>query len=258
MRDLNITSNRSVERAIDIIDSFTTTKPSLTIDEICELTKLPKATAYRLLYTLERRGVIRYDQHSAQYKLGFKLFEYSQVLSSSIDLLKEAEDILTELQVKTNQTVLMSMLDGDSMVYVFKRENQVGLKYSSSISQRRPLTYGVLGRALIAFLPQPQIDQILSQDLPKWTPHTTTDKHLLQDKLQKARRDLICVETDETNIGVTGIGAPIFNKKGEAFAAAGILGPTIQFSNQELQTAMNLLKEAAHAISVRMGYEPIR
>ncbi|MEB3100135.1 IclR family transcriptional regulator [Ferviditalea candida] len=256
MRDLNINTIRSIDKAFDILNSFTPDTPAQTIDEIMKHTKLPKSTAYRLLYTLEGNGVIRYDPQTLKYKPGFKLFEYSQVLASSLDIVKESEQILTELQNQTGKTVLMSLLEGDTMVYVFKRESQVGLKYASSAGERRPLTYGIFGRVLLAFLPDDRLKAILSKPLPKSTTYTPIDKTVLIEKLMNIRHEFVAVEIDETNIGVTGIGAPIFNIEGSIIAAIGVLGPTAHFSDNELNETKQLVKDSAQRISQKLGYSP--
>ena len=154
MRELNIKSVRAIERAADILNAFTLENPSLTVDEIMERVQLPKTTIYRILYTLESVGLIRYDQKTQKYMLGLQILGYAGVLSSNLDIKKEAEDILMELQIKAKQTVTMAVPEGLILTYVYKRENSEGMKYSSYIGLRRPLHYGVLGHVLMAYLPR--------------------------------------------------------------------------------------------------------
>lgn len=214
---------------------------------------------YRLLYTLENRGLIKYEESEQKYRLGFKFLEYSNALSSSLDIVKEAEDILTQLHHKTQQTTLLVILEGDHIVYVLKREKQVGLKYASSVGQRRPVSYGALGRSIMAFLPEEKISQLLDQGVPKLTPYTTTDRDQVIKQLNQIRKEKVYVEKNETTLGVTAIASPIFAASGEVMAAIGIVWPSIQLSTEDLEKVKGLVKEAGQEISARMGYgEPIK
>ncbi|MET3289793.1 UNVERIFIED_CONTAM: IclR family KDG regulon transcriptional repressor [Brevibacillus sp. OAP136] len=256
MRELKIDYIQSVDKSIDILDVFSTSKPSLTIEEIMKQTKIPRTTAYRLLYTLERRGLIVYDSSTSTYQLGLQFFKYFRTLSSSLNIVNIAEPILGDLQSQTGQTVLMCLLEGNMIVFVSKRESDVGLKYSSSVNEKKPVTFGVLGRAIMAFMPKEQIEAILEEPLPQWTPFSIVDKDELMKQLEEIKNNKIGVETDETTVGVSGIGAPIFNEKGNAIAAIGVLGPTITFSTEEMKTAKLLLGQAALEISEKLGYKP--
>ncbi len=255
MRKLNIDYNHSVDKAIDILDVFTLSKPALTIEEIIKLTGLPKTTAYRLLYSLERRGIIHYDSSSATYKLGLQLFRYYRILSASLDILTVATPILKDLQREIGQTVLMSLLEGENMVYVFKKESEAGLKYSSSVHESKPITYGVVGKVYMAYKPAEYHESLTENPIPKWTPHTVVDKETLIKRFREIRQEKVAVETDETNIGVTGIGTPIFNAEGEVFAAIGVVGPSIHFAPEDIERAKDLTRQAGEKISTKLGYE---
>lgn len=123
MRNVNINSIRAVDRAIDVLETFSLKATSLSIDEIACTAKLPKATTYRLLYTMERRGLIQYDESTLRYRLGLRLLKFGGLVTASLDLHNEAEDILIELFQQTQQTVLMTVLEGDEMVYIFRQEH---------------------------------------------------------------------------------------------------------------------------------------
>ncbi|MFF5818043.1 IclR family transcriptional regulator [Lysinibacillus capsici] len=255
MRSLNIEYNHSVDKAIDIIDAFSISKPALTIEEIIKHTGIPKTTAYRLLYTLERRGIISYESNTSTYKLGLQLFRYFRVLSSSLNVVNEAEPILTELQNKTGKTVLLSLYEGDNMVFVFERATEGGLIFSPYLNKRKPITFGVLGKIFMAFLSEDELDILLKNPLPNYTPNSIVDKDTLLKQLKEIRKDKIAFEKEEADIGVAGIGAPIFNADGNVFAAIGIFGPTIYFTPETFETEKNLLDFAAKEISAKMGFE---
>ncbi|TDF93229.1 IclR family transcriptional regulator [Paenibacillus piri] len=254
MRQINMESNRSIDRAFDVLQVFTIERPSLTKEEISKLTDIPVSTVYRILYTLERRSLVRFDPDTLCYSPGFRLIEFGSLISSILDVHREAESFLNDLHVQTRQTVLMAISDGDQILYVFNKENYDGLKFSSHVGQRRPYIYGILGPVLLSYLPNKQIERILEIPVPKHTPYTTTDPDLIRKRLQLIKDNGFYIESDETNIGVTGIGAPVFDVRKEVIAAVGVIGPSVQLVGEVLEQAKVALLTATQGISSKMGY----
>ena len=127
MRDVNMGSIRSIDRAIDILEAFTVEKPSLSTEELAKLTKIPHSTVYRILCTLERRGLVQFDEKTLKYKPGVRLFQFSALVSNVLDVQQEAEELLDNLHYKTGQTVLMAIRDEDQILYIYKKEKYEGL-----------------------------------------------------------------------------------------------------------------------------------
>lgn len=254
MRDVNMGTIRSIDRAIDILQAFTIERSLLNVDELAKITAIPNSTVYRILCTLERRGLVQFDEKLAAYKPGLQLMSFGSLISSVLDIRQVAEELLIDLQLKTSQTVLMAVEDGDQIIYIFKKENYEGLKFSSVEGQRRPFTYGVLGPALLAFLPENRIERILSISPSPHVRYQPIDEATMRQRLIQIRQDQFYIESNETNLGVTGIGSPIFGTNGEVIAAIGVIGPAIQLDHQ-LERVKPILLETAQRISAKMGYK---
>jgi len=253
MSDVNISHIRSITRAIDILQCFSINRPALSIEEITKITELPKSTVYRILVTLKSRDFVQFNEKTLEYTPGLRLMEFGFLLPVVLNVQSQAEEILINLFHKTKQTVLLAIPEDEYISYIFKKENQEGLKYSSSVGHKKPYIYGVLGPAMLAFMPEDEIDRILSMPINRRTAFTVTDKGILKDRLQQIRQVGYYIESDETNVGVTGIGAPILGMKGEPIAGFGVIGPSVQI-NPELDQLIPLVLEASRAISIRMGY----
>jgi len=254
LRQVNMNSVRAIDRAVELLEVFTIDRPALTIDEITAATKLPKTTAYRILYTLERHGLIHYDPKTLKYRLGLKILELSATLTSVLDVRREAEDILIDLQMKARQTVVMAVPEHDSLVYIFKRENPEGFKYSSVLGQRRPLHFGVLGQIMLAYLSEQELDRYLSTHaLERHTAHTITDADLLKKKLAQIRSEKVNVDMEETFEFGNAIGAPVFNAEGKLIAAVGMIGPSADLNREKIAELKPVIRDVGIEISRRMG-----
>lgn len=256
MREVNLKSIRSIERAIDILQTFSIEHTSLTMKEISEMTKIPTSTVYRILCTLENRGFVKFIEQKSAYQLGLRLMEFSYLLSFTLDLGKEAEELLHDLHYETKQTVVMAIKDGDEILYIYKKENHEGLKFSSHVGQRRPFLYGILGPVLLAFLPKSYIEKIIELSNIPHTPYSIMDDETWRSRLFEINKNNIYVETNETNVGVTGVGAPIFDVNNEVIAAIGVIGPAIQIDNK-IDEIVKATLETSKKISYRMGYQQV-
>jgi DNA-binding IclR family transcriptional regulator len=256
MRDVNMNSVRAIDRAIDILNVFSVDHPVLTIDKIISMTKLPKTTAYRILYTLELRGLIQYDQKKQTYRLGLKMLEYAGTLTTFLDVRQEAEEILIKLQTETKQTVIMAMVEQETFVYVFIRENPVGFKYSSYIGMRRPNNFGVLGQIIMAFSTEDELNRLLTKyPLTKMTSKTVTDLNVLRDRFKKITEEQVYADMEETYEGGVAVGAPVFDAEGKLIAAIAAYGPAWELNGEHLESVKLMVKDAANQISLKMGYK---
>ncbi|GAB7386398.1 DNA-binding transcriptional regulator KdgR [Bacillaceae bacterium] len=255
MRKINLAPIRSVERAIEILNCFTFEHHQLSIEEIMQKTGLAKATAYRLLWTLEKNGLVHYDGKENVYRLGYKMAEYGGIVLENLDIRREAEPFLTQLHQETKQTIVMAVRQEDTFQYLFKYDSDDGFQPLSYVGKRRLLHYGALGTIFMAYLPPEEAEKILEKyPLVAHTPHTITDKNEYLSRLQKVREQGYFIDVDETFIGFTAISAPVMNAKREVIAAVAIAGPSFRFAGAARAEYLHLLRKTASNISQRLGY----
>ena len=251
----NIYSIRVVERAIQLLNCFSFQQKEHTMGELAQLTNLSKSTVFRILQTLEKHKFIVYDQQSNQYSLGMKLFELGGIIFSSLSLRKAASPFLDHLGAKVNHTVLMGILENDELVYVDKREGNEPTKLTSEIGKRRPPYFGMLGKTLMAFLPEKEVDDLLTRySLKKVAPRSITDPKKFKRSLKEIRGKGYTYEYSEAVEGVIGIAAPIRNHLRKVVAAVGIAFPAFSANEQKIKDIIQLVTETTKEISVAMGF----
>src|SRR5690554_5606741 len=118
MNRVNMPSIRSIERAIDILLAFSR-KKTATIQELAEITKIPHSTVYRILCTLEGKKMVQYNEKTAKYKPGIKLFEFNTLIPHVLDVRQDTEEVLDDLHFKTGQTTNMAVRDNDQIIYIY-------------------------------------------------------------------------------------------------------------------------------------------
>lgn len=248
-------SIRSIERALKVIDCFTTGKNLLTIGELACLTNLSKSTVFRILQTLEKHRFISHDYETNRYSLGMKLFELGGIVSSSFSLRKIASRFLDKLEKKINHTILMGILEDGELVYIDKREGKEDLKLTSEIGKRRPPYYGMLGKTLMAYLSENEIDNLLKKyPLKKVASRSITDPKKFKKSLKKIQKKGYTYEWSEAVEGVIGIAAPIRDHHGKVVSAIGVAIPKFNREKINKEEIIKLVLDTANEISKALGF----
>jgi DNA-binding IclR family transcriptional regulator len=112
------------------------------------------------------------------------------------------------------------------------------------------------GKAILAFLPDTRIEQILTlYGLPKLTSNTITSVRSYKKELQQVKACGFATAFDENAYGLTTIGAPVRNSDGEVVAAMTIMMPSMKIPKEKFIS--NFKKKVVHTadqISLAMGY----
>ncbi len=248
--------NRSLERALQIIDAFTEDRQSLTSVQLSEILDLSRATVLRLCTTLLNYGYLKQDRESRRYSLGMRLFEQGSIVFHSLSIRKVASPHLTELLQLLGKTVFLAVLDNDVLIYLDKREDDRSLiRFTSKLGTRRPPYWGMCGPMLMAYLPDSEVERLLDKTpLTACTKKSITDKEEFKAWLRRIREEGTVIDVETSLDGITGVAAPIRDFSGQVVAS---LGAALLSSSADAKTLRRLLKEvskSARAISKELGH----
>jgi DNA-binding IclR family transcriptional regulator len=248
--------NRSLERALKILCVFNANRQILTLSQLSSVLDLPKATVSRLCSTLIKYDFLGYNQQSKQYSLGLKLFELGSVVFSSFSLRRVASRHLTELQSKLGKTVFLGILQDCDLLYIDKKEDfRNPIRFASDIGTRRPPYFGMLGQALMAFLPDKEVDRLLQKcPLTSSTRKSITKEREFRDKLRTVREQGFAIDEETALEGITGIAAPIRDFTNRVVAAVGVGFISLSEDSKGLKKIVKDVLRTAHTISQELGY----
>ena len=247
---------QALERALDILDSFSYQRRKMNLAEVVSLLGLKKATAKRLLANLTDRGYLKLDPQTKRYELGLRLFELGGVVHASFSVRKAATVHMRWLRDQTGLSVLMGQCQNDHLVYVEKFDGTSEIKISSAVGEHRPLHFGMLGQILMAYMPIEKAQHILVKTpLEAFTPNSITDKDAFWLRLAEIREKGFLIENGEAHQGITGFAAPIRDSSREVVAALGAALPLPDYaSERQINTYMSMVRKAAETISSELGY----
>ena len=163
----------TVERAADVLTLFVRTRgATLGVTEIAHELGLSKAAVHRILASLCSRDYVQEDTSTRRYSLGHAAFELGLTYLARIDVRALAAPELAWLSRQTQETATLSVLVGDGRIYVDQVTPPREIVMSVPLGHRFPLHAGSSSKALLAFLPDDEVERYLGGGLEPLTEST--------------------------------------------------------------------------------------
>jgi DNA-binding IclR family transcriptional regulator len=248
--------NRSLERALQILNSFTPERRSLTLGQLSEIQNLSRATVLRLCSTLVTYGFLHQDSLSKEYALGLRLLELGGIVLHSFSLRKTASPFLDQLHKKLGKTLFLAVLEQGQLIYIDKREDaQNPITFTSKIGTRRPPHWGMLGPMIMAHLSDSEVEELLEKNpLKATTKKSITRKEAFKKWLARVRAEGVAVDVERTFEGITGLAVPIRNFRGKVVASLGVCFISSSVDSREMKRIISEAQKTALEISEKIGY----
>lgn len=246
-----------LDRTLGILDVLAEARVEMGPAELAERLSLHKSTIHRLLRVLERHRFIRRNPNHGKYGLGMRLFELGSRAVAQLDLRERAEPFLRRLVGETGETAHVCVLEGTEMMSVANAEGPRTLRTPATVGRRTPVHCTSVGKALMAYLPERTIDELLARvRLTQYTRNTITTRAALKADLQRIRERGYAVDNEEIEEGLRCVGAPIRNYTGRVVAAMSIAGPVFRVTNERLPALARAVVAASRDLSRDIGYRP--
>ncbi len=249
---------QSLDRGLRILFILAEYK-SRGVTELAGDLQVNKSTVFRLLETMEMRGLVQQDEVTAKYRLGMGILQISDGLIKNLDIIGVARPILKQLMTATKESAHLCAFSNDKVYVVDQVKSNYVMKVSAAIGQDEPIYCSSVGKCILAYLPEDRIEKILNEtEFIPYTKKTKTSKKEILKELAEIRSRGYALDDEELSEGVRCIAAPIFNFKGEVKNSIGISGPSLRISMDNLSPYIDNLKIAAGGISYGIGYREAR
>ena len=245
---------RALARGLDILEALARAEDRiLGVSAIAQLVGLDKATVSRLLQTLIAAGYVVREPTSRQYRLTGKIFHLAHVASAGLDLLGLARPHLRQLRDRLNETVHLGVLEGLSVVYLDKLESGNSIQLVSAVGQTMPLHSTSLGKAMLAALPEEELEAKLSQmDFASRTPRTIGDAGELRLEVRRTRQRGYATDDRENEPLGACVAAAIVGADGRLVGAISVAGPHFRIRDHFEAFGM-AARETAQEIARELG-----
>ncbi len=248
---------QSVDRAVSVLEILAHAGQA-GVTEIAAELGVHKSTAFRLVASLEARELVEQDSDRGKYRLGLGILRLAGATTARLDVVQEARPKARALADETGETVNIAVLSEGAALYLDQVAGSSSVQSHNWVGQRIPLHATSNGKTLLSGLSDERVRREAGPELPAYTPMTVTDLDVLVKQVEQVREAGFVVVSDELEIGLTAVAAPLRNSYGDVVASLSISGPTFRFDEDAVEDARRHVVAAAEEISARLGWRPPR
>ncbi|HEY4358952.1 MAG TPA: IclR family transcriptional regulator C-terminal domain-containing protein [Acidobacteriaceae bacterium] len=240
----------SLARGLVVIQAFTPQSPQMTISQLSARTGLSRAAVRRCLYTLCKLGFAGTDE-AQRYSLRPKMLTLANTYTASSTLASAAQTILERMSAALGESFSVATLDGEDIVYIARTSVTRVMSVDLHVGSRLPAFCTSMGRVLLAYLPQDQLEQYLMRaTFTQYTPRTITSADKLRLALRNVRRNGYALCDQELEIGLRSLAVPVQAPNGRVVATVNLSGHAPRMPMLEMQTRfLPHLRNAANELS---------
>jgi DNA-binding IclR family transcriptional regulator len=224
--------NQSVERAVRLLGFFSPEEPELSLAELTTRLGTSRATTHRYTLALRRVGLLRFDPGAAVYSLGPRIVELAATALAGLRIVRLAGPTMERLVAELNETVVLSIWDGEQPVVVRVDDNTDRLvRIVVRTGARLPRAESAQGKIFLTFGADPG-------ELP-------------DNERAEIEQTRIAVNSQVVE-GIRAIATPIF-QGGELTAAMALVGTISSLPDDPRSEPAARLRAAAEALSAELG-----
>jgi DNA-binding IclR family transcriptional regulator len=228
-------------RAAKILDAFTGDVLDLSLTQLAERASLPKSTCYRFAERLCSLGWL--EHASSGYRIGIRLFEIGELATSRSRLCGAALPELQQVAIGLGCVAHLAVLDGPEIVYLLKVPAR-GLSVPTREGGRMPTYCTALGKALVAFSNDDELERVIESGLEARTCNTIVNPAALRQEISEIQRAGYATDRGEFTSGLACVAVPV-RGSGRAVGAISLTGHS---ETLDLNKATRVLLRSAPTI----------
>lgn len=248
----------SLERGLTILEILAKSRAGLSLSQVTRQLSLPKSSVHCLLRTFENAGYVYRDALCGKYRVSLSICELARQALQGISLRDQARPHLRSLAGGSGMTVHLAVLEQCTCVLIEKVTPPGVQRTATWVGKQLAIHCTALGKALLAYMPDAEVDQLLSNHgLTRYNDNTICSVRQLKQELQLIRLRGYALDDEEEEIGIRCIGAPIFSANSEPIAALSVVGTAEQISEYTMSALQRDVIEAAKRVSDQVRNAPL-
>lgn len=249
---------QALDRAFAVLDLLGESETPLGLAQVASALELHKSTAHRFLMVLERHRMVE-RTGTGKFRLGLRLFDFGNRAIEQYDLRERAQPHLRRLVAETEETAHLCVLEAARVIYIDKIEPARSVRMITRIGASNPVHCTSVGKAILAFLPEERINDVIQRTrFERFTHRTIATAEALRAEIEKTKRRGYAVDDEELEDGLRCIAVPVLDAQRLPVAAVSISGPSFRVTAQKLPAIANQLLQCVRGISTDMGFTPAR
>lgn len=250
-REKGAYSVQAVIKAIDLLETLARDGDSSSLATIEKKLDLSRNKAFRLLATLEDKGLVEKNPQTGTYSLGLQAFQMAQHILKSANLIRLAHPVMEELAHKLNEAIYITVMNNDEVLFLDMVDSFQQVKAVDLVGKRFPFFTNAAGKVLKSVS---SIDLRSrgrkKQDIP--------DPRMLEIELDEIRKKGVAVDFGGLGDDICAVAVVIRDYAGKVVGALTLLAPSFRMLQDRLeQEIIPSMLEGAEELSMKFGYMKI-
>ena len=242
---------QSIDRAAELLNTIARYPEPVSLKVLSAETGLHNSTTYRILASLIQNQFVEKNL-SGNYRLGLRLLQLGVRLHSNIDLRSLALPVLEGLRDKLNESVNLTIREGDEVVYIEKATPNRMMHVQQLVGSRAPLHVTAVGKLMLGVAGDDAVEGYSQRtNLPTYTRNTINSIERLKSECAQAVKQGYALDNEEAEIDVGCIGVLIYDNTNTAVAGLSVSAPI----ERRRDTWVQVVIEAGEGLSTQLGYQ---
>lgn len=244
---------RTVETMFRILDALQELDGAR-VSELADHLDKSKSTVHRHLTTLYHHQYV--DRRGDEYRVGLRFLTLGEYARQQNEVYHAAQPLVEELAEATEERSLFMTEEHGLAVYLYRGTGQHAVRTNSRVGTRRYLHTIAGGKAILAHLPEPRVNEIIDRwGLPAQTEHTIVERDALFEELERVRQDAVAFNCEECVEGLKAVAAPVMSPEGDVFGALSVSGPAHRLQGEWFESEIpSLLLGTANELELNIEY----
>lgn len=241
--------NNTLVKGLRLLEVLAARDGAAGVSELAVELGVGRSNVHRLLQALVELGYVVNEEGRGAYRASLKVWELGARALHRLDFREATAPAMRWLLAESNETVHLSVLSGDEVIYIDKLDSTEPVRAYSVIGGRAPAYCVATGKVLLAWRDESPAAALTVRPLRAYTPSTLPDTAALANELARVRQQGCAVNRGEWRASVWGIAAPVQDRSGRVVAAIGISGPAARIRTRGVRRLTDLVRQAAQDAS---------
>jgi DNA-binding IclR family transcriptional regulator len=241
-----------IGKAVLVLETLLDCADGATPTDVAARLGMNRSTAFRLLTSLERAGLLDRDAETGQYRLGLRFLVFGDVVRERLDLVRLAEPTMRQLRDELRQTVYLAIRDGWGAICLHRLSGTDVDVLAWKTGRWLPFHSGAGPRALLAALPDQDLKTYLGLPQARPTRQGSLSTQDLLRIVEETRERGWSFNPEEITEGVSSLGAVVRSGEGAAICALSVAGLSVTYQGERLTKVAATVIGAAAELSRRI------
>lgn len=236
-------------KGLNVIKAFDHENTSMTLSDVAKKVDMTRASARRLLLTLESQGYV--SQRDGFFSLTPRIIDLGYSYFASLPWSDLAYKNMKKVVDSCKLSCSISILDGTNIICIMRIAATRILNEGIHVGTRLPAAYTATGRLFMTHMEEKELyEYVLKLPLKEMTKKSIIDPYKLYDKLIKEKNQGYQMVEEEIEEGLVSLAVPIYNRDNKMIGAMNI-GSHMSYKNTKIlkESILPLLLDAAKETS---------